>query len=189
MKKLLPLMVIVGSLSGCMTAAVVASAGAGGAVVGDSRNFRTQLTDQEKRQVAMSAINKIPGMDAHSNISASVFNNTLLLLGQATSERYRNMAVNAAMKAGPYKHVHNRIEIAQPENLADITEDSWLTTKVKAAMISEKHLHSSRIKVITDDKTVYLLGIVNNDQANLATAVARQIPGVLKVVKLFEYTS
>ena len=67
------------------------------------------------------------------------------------------------------------------------TNDSWITTKVKTAMLREKGLKSSHIKVVTEGATVYLRGRVSRDQADLATSVARRVGGVRMVVKIFEY--
>ena len=45
----------------------------------------------------------------------------------------------------------------------------------------------SKIKVVTENGTVYLLGIVSRAEANRATAVAQEVNGVQKIVRLFEY--
>jgi osmotically-inducible protein OsmY len=54
-------------------------------------------------------------------------------------------------------------------------------------MLATKGLESGTIKVITENGAVYLMGIVNHDQANAATDIARQVAGVQKVVKIFQY--
>jgi len=176
-------------LSGCVTTAVVAGATAGGAVIYDQRTVTTQVKDQEHRFTVLRNISRIPELKSNSHISASVFNNVLLLTGETTHDEYRTLAVKAARDATNFKRIYNRIEIAQPAQWSQIGDDAWLTTKIKAAMISEKGLHSSQIKVVTEDHTVYLMGVVSKHQASLATNVTRQIPGVQRVVKLFEYTS
>ena len=50
----------------------------------------------------------------------------------------------------------------------------------------EKNVKSNRIKVVTDNSTVFLLGIVNRGQAEIATKIARETSGVQKVVTLWE---
>lgn len=190
MKKLICLSILSPCLlSGCMTTAVVAGATAGGSVIYDQRSVSTQVKDQELRMLVLRNFHRNPELNNNSHLNASVFNGTLLLTGETTHTRYRNLAVRTARQTNPFKHIYNRIEIAQPANWAQIGDDTWLTTKIKAAMLSEKGLHSSQIKVISENRTVYLMGIVSRHQSNLATDVTRQIPGVQRVVKLFEYTS
>ena len=48
--------------------------------------------------------------------------------------------------------------------------------------------NSSSIKVVTENGVVYLMGIVTQKQADLAVDIARQISGVQKVIKIFQYT-
>jgi osmotically-inducible protein OsmY len=54
-------------------------------------------------------------------------------------------------------------------------------------MLTKKGLESGSIRVVTENSVVYLMGIVSNEQAATAVAVARQIEGVKKVVKVFQY--
>jgi osmotically-inducible protein OsmY len=58
---------------------------------------------------------------------------------------------------------------------------------VKAQLLGNADVRSSRIKVITENGIVYLLGLVSQQEANQATAVVQGVAGVQKIVKLFEY--
>ena len=53
-------------------------------------------------------------------------------------------------------------------------------------MLAKKDLHSTQIKVVTENSVVYLMGMLTPQQAELATDVARRIDGVREVVKVFE---
>ena len=65
--------------------------------------------------------------------------------------------------------------------------DSWITTKVKAVLAAASGLNSSTLKVVTENKVVYLMGLTTRSQGKLAAEEARTVAGVEKVVKLFEY--
>ncbi|MNJ79796.1 outer membrane lipoprotein [compost metagenome] len=54
-------------------------------------------------------------------------------------------------------------------------------------MLTDNTVPSSRIKVITENGIVYMLGLVTQQEANSATAVVQSVSGVQKIVKLFEY--
>jgi osmotically-inducible protein OsmY len=45
-----------------------------------------------------------------------------------------------------------------------------------------------RTKVVTENGVVYLMGLLTRSEADAVTQAARQVGGVQKVVKLFEYT-
>ena len=72
------------------------------------------------------------------------------------------------------------------------SNDRYLTTKVKTRILAtaifkkEKNIKATRIKVVTDNSIVFLLGIVTNEQAQVATKIARETNGVQKVVTLWE---
>ena len=47
---------------------------------------------------------------------------------------------------------------------------------------------ASRIKVISSQNTVYLMGMVSQKEGEAVAEVVRNIRGVEKVVKVFDYT-
>ena len=81
--------------------------------------------------------------------------------------------------------VYNEITIRKPISLWQRSQDAWITTKVKTEMLAKKDLHSTQIKVVTENSVVYLMGMLTPQQAELATDVARRIDGVREVVKEF----
>jgi hypothetical protein len=50
-----------------------------------------------------------------------------------------------------------------------------------------KYLKSGQFKVLTENGTVFLMGVVSRSQAQIAVDIARRVSGVQKVVKVFEY--
>ena len=75
----------------------------------------------------------------------------------------------------------------QPTPLKSRNNDTWITTRVKSKLLGKKETDGLRIKVITENATVYLMGIIKKDQADFAADVASRIDGVKRVVKVFEY--
>jgi osmotically-inducible protein OsmY len=67
------------------------------------------------------------------------------------------------------------------------TSDTWITTKVKTLMFAEKNFNANNVKVVTENGTVYLMGLVRRAESDKAVAIARQVKGVQRVVKVFEY--
>ena len=60
---------------------------------------------------------------------------------------------------------------------------------MKTRLLTKTGLDANRVKVITTRGSVYLMGIVTEDEATRATELARTVKGVARVVKVFEYTS
>ena len=87
------------------------------------------------------------------------------------------------------KKVYNELQVQRPASLLARSNDSLLTTKIKTQMIADSSVPSARIKVITENGIVYLLGLVTREEADAATRVIQSVSGVQKVIRLFEYTN
>ncbi len=175
-------------LQGCIVP-FVAGAAASAVVVNDRRNIQTMSDDQQIQYTAYQQIIADPSLTTGSHIVVETFDRNVLLVGEAPTEDIRDR-VEAIVRALPkVNRIYNQITIGPPASAAELSTDSWITTKVRSEMIATKGLNSGQVKVITENGSVYLLGIVTHEQAQLAVNVARHVNGVQRVVKLFEYTN
>ena len=177
------------NLQGCI---VLAAAGAGAAttavVVHDRRPLQTIADDQNIELTAASRINQNANFNQNSHIVSVAFNHAVLLIGQVSSQNIRQQAESMIQSLPKVARIYNQLEVALPTTPETRTNDAWITTKIKSEMLGAQDLHSIQIKVVTENNIVYLLGIVNHHQAQMATDVARRVSGVTRVVTLFEYT-
>lgn len=177
-------------LSGCVGAgAFAAGAATGGAVANDRRSISTINNDQNIRFQASTKIAADKSLNNKCHIVVATFNGIVLLTGQAPSEELRVKAQRYVASVLNVRRIYNEISIAGPTSPLTQSSDAWITTKVRSAMLATKNLNSGQIKVVTENGSVYLMGIVTHKQADLAVEVARQIAGVQRVVKIFEYTA
>jgi osmotically-inducible protein OsmY len=189
MKKLLFVSISCLSLTACLPVAFVAGAAASGAVVTDGRNMKTQFDDKSIAHSVRTALHLNKHLHRDTLISVSTFNRVVLLTGRAPTEELRELATTITHSVAQVRRVHNEIVIGDKSSFKEAASDTWLTTKIKSSLLAERGLNSAQIKVVTDNNTAYLLGLVSRDQGDLATNVTRHVPGVEKVVKLFEYTT
>jgi osmotically-inducible protein OsmY len=80
--------------------------------------------------------------------------------------------------------------VAAPNSMMTRSSDSYITTKVKASLFGikgQEDLDPTRVKVVTENGTVYLMGILYQAEADAVAVKASQVDGVQTVVKLFEY--
>jgi len=188
LKKLIILFCICIPLCGCVASALVVGATAGGAVVYDKRSFKTINNDRHATEIAQTLIDHNRKLKKHSHITVATFNHIMLLVGQAQTAELRDLAYNLVSNTKNVQRIYNEISIGPSTSFMRRTNDTWLTTKIKTSMLTEKGLNSTQIKVVTENKVVYLLGLVSRKQAALATNVARRVSGVKKVVQVFQYT-
>jgi osmotically-inducible protein OsmY len=189
MKKLVLVLVSCLSLTACLPAAFVAGAAASGTVVTDGRDMQTQVDDKVMAHRVRTALHLNKHINEDTMISVSTFNRVVLLTGRASNEEMRDLATTITHSVAKVRRVHNELIIADKTTFKEAVGDTWLTTKIKSSLLAERGLHSAQIKVVTDNHTAYLLGLVTREQGDLATNVTRHVPGISKVVKLFEYIS
>lgn len=172
---------------GCVP--VIVAGGATAAVAAtDRRSVGTQLDDEN---IELTALRKITddnrlGDDVHVNITC--FNGVMLLSGEATTAEQRDIVLSLVGNFQGVKRVVNEIVIAEPTAFATRTNDSWITGRVKTKLLADENIPGRRVKVITENGTVYLMGLVTQKEGELAAEAARTIGGIKRVVKLFEYT-
>lgn len=183
---LCPLLLVL-SLSACMSTAFIAGSGASAAVYNNKRSVVTMVHDNDATNAVLKAIDVDNDLRENTHILVSTVNQLMLIAGQAATEAQRNRVYQIASRVPNLKRIYNEITIGPPSTLAARSVDTWITTKVKTALLAEKGLQSNDIKVITESRVVYLMGLVTPGQAEIAAHAASQVSKVLRVVKIFEY--
>lgn len=177
---------LAGSLSGCI--GVVLGGAAGGAtVVGDPRTTGSQVEDESIELKAGNLLRGDKELSQQTHINVVSYNQVVVVTGEAPTEDMRSRVFDMVKGIEKVRTAHNEVTIAAPSPISARTTDSWLTTSVKAKIVGAKELNAIRIKVVTEAGTVYLLGLVKQEEGDLAAQLASQTAGVQRVVKLFEY--
>lgn len=122
-----------------------------------------------------------------SHIVIQSFNGVVLIAGQVATETLRKNATVVTERINKVRKVHNELTVAGPTSMVARSNDAWLTTKVKTRLIAAKTADGTKIKVLTESNIVYLQGLVTRAQADEAVNVAKEIFGIQKIVKVFEY--
>ncbi|HBO39541.1 MAG TPA: osmotically-inducible protein OsmY [Pasteurellaceae bacterium] len=173
-------------LQGCVAALI-----GGGAVatkVGtDPRTMGTQVDDETMEFRVFSAINKDAQIKEEGRVSVVAYSGRVLLIGQVPNESLKEVASNLAKGAEGVTHVYNEIRVGQPISLWQQTKDSGITATIKSKLLVNNQVKTTAVKAITENNEVFLMGNVTAEQGNAASEVARNVAGVTKVVKVFNY--
>lgn len=159
--------------------------------IDDDRGTRTlgsKIDDSLiETKVAVNVAKASPDLDQGSHIVVTSYNGVVLLAGQTPRADLKAMAEQAAASVQRVKKVENELQVIQPSSLLARSNDAVLTTKIKTQMFADNTIPGSRIKVVTENGIVYLLGLVTQQEATRATNLVQGVSGVQKIVKLFEY--
>lgn len=174
-------------ISGCAAPLLVAGAAGGATVASDERSNQSMLDDQVIEAKAKDAIYADPKRAKRVHINVTSFNHVVLLTGEALSKATRSKVLDIVRHLDKVRRVHNEIRVADLTDFSSRTGDSWITSKVKSKMLATQGFPSTRVKVVTENDTVFLMGLVTKEVGNHAASIAREISGVKRVIKLFEY--
>lgn len=123
-----------------------------------------------------------------ANFNVISHNGVVLLVGQVASNDLKNKASEIASKASTkIKRIHNELEVAGKTGLLARSNDSWIATKVRTILLTNDEVPSGQVRVIAENGAIYLMGMIDQAGGDNAARLARNVSGVTKVVKVFEY--
>jgi osmotically-inducible protein OsmY len=181
---LLLLVFILGSLQGCFPV-VAAGVGAGVVMAQDRRNTEVYIEDQKIESKAARLIDEQVKTVMHVNTTS--FNYRVLITGEVPDEATKAKIEQIVSGIEKIRHLDNDLIVSSTSSLVSRSDDTLITSNVKLRFVDNKDFNGSHIKVVTENNTVYLMGLVNHAEADAATEVARTTKGVKQVVRMFEY--
>ncbi|MBC3949456.1 MULTISPECIES: BON domain-containing protein [Pseudomonas] len=153
-----------------------------------TRTFGSKIDDSLiETKAAVNIAKASPDLDQNSHIVVTSYNGIVLLAGQTPRADLKALAEKEASGVQRVKKVNNELQVMAPSSLLARNNDAWLTTKIKSQMLTDSAIPGSRIKVVTENGIVFLLGLVTQQEATRATNLVQSVSGVQKIVKLFEY--
>jgi osmotically-inducible protein OsmY len=174
---------LAGALAGCAPL-IVGGAAVGAMVTFDRRTSGAQLEDETIELRAASRLRDAFGDRAHINLAS--YNRQVLLTGEVPNEQAKQTAEQVVSRVDNVKGIVNELAVMGNTTLAQRSNDTLVTGKVKASLVDAKDLAVGAFKVVTERGTVYLMGRVTQREADRATQMTRNISGVQKVVRIFE---
>lgn len=173
-------------LQGCLAVAVGTGALAAKAV-SDPRSLGKQVDDTTVHSRIGIALDNNRLTFVGARIVATVYQGTVLLIGQAKSQSQVDKAHKIALSIVGVKEVYNQIRLAPRIGAATLANDAWITAKVKSQLIANSDIKARNIKVVTENSEVFLMGILTRSEAKLAAQIAGKVAGVPVVIKVFDY--
>ena len=179
----LGLLLLAGSIlaGGCVPVSLLAID-----VVRDEREPRAYWQDNKAEMDMRFSIYRNKAI-SDTNVSVTIWNAVVLLTGEVPDQQTIDRILDIAKSHHYTRQVVNRIELAGRTNMASRINDSWLTGRVKTALVISGTVDPTRFKVVTERANVYLMGLVTSAEATEAVMIVRSIPGVVRVIKVFEY--
>jgi osmotically-inducible protein OsmY len=173
-------------LGGCIPLAITAVGGTA-MVATDRRSTGTQVDDEVIEDKLAASMQERYKNDAHINITS--YNGIVLLTGEVPTAAIKSEVAEMTRTTPKVRSVQDELVVGPLTDLQSRTNDTFITTKVKARFIEASKFQINHVKVVTERGVVYLMGLVRHDEGDAAAEIARTTSGVQRVVKLFEYTN
>lgn len=147
-------------------------------VVVEDRNIESKASINIKRHKA------IP---EQANINVKSFNRIVLLTGQVPDQASRQQAASIAQQVRHVRSVHNELETGQPISFMTRSNDTLIATKVRARLMATDDVDSGRVEMVVENGAVFFMGLVTRAESERVINAAKQVSGIRKIVKVFEY--
>jgi osmotically-inducible protein OsmY len=114
------------------------------------------------------------------------YNGYVLIAGEVPNQGLKDEASSVIREIEGVRRIYNELVIGPKSTSGTEANDVWLTTKIKTALLTDSEVPSLRVKVVTENSVVYLMGLLSTEEANRTAAAAADVDGVTRVVRLFE---
>lgn len=176
------------SMQSCIfVAGAAVGAAAAGAVVFDKRSPKETADDKAIVEKIENKLNDNAEIESSAHIVVVSFNNVVLLAGDVPNAEMQTQVAAIAKTVPGIAKLYNQVVISGKPSTLSRVNDSYITAKIKTKMVATDSLESSEIQVVTVAGTVFLMGVVSQEQAQIATDIAQHVGGVEKVVRVFQY--
>jgi osmotically-inducible protein OsmY len=184
--KVVAVLTLASFLSSCAVIAVGGVA-AGASVMADRRPPAVQAIDKGIVLEVENALDKKFGDNAHINVTS--FNQKVLLTGEVKDVSIKEQAGAYAKANKNVRSVFNELVVGPNSTYTARANDSYLESKIKTQMIFTDKLPSNSMAIVAEGSSVYLMGILTQNEAAIAKKVASNADGVKDVYAYFDIIS
>jgi osmotically-inducible protein OsmY len=155
----------------------------------DRRGVEGQFIDQRIELAANVEVQEIVG---DFRVDLVSFNKKVLVVGQAPSQKLIEKIIQTIKNIENVEQVFNRMTVGKELSYKAVLNDAVITTNVITRIFAKEKeglLSALLVKVYTENRVVYLMGLLSQQEAEQAINIAQNSKGAKKVVSLIEIKS
>lgn len=168
-------------LSGCAPVAFMGGATTVATSASEERGMKGVLSDtQIKARLQAKWMDKRPELVMATNVV--VRQGRVLITGELETTEQQIDAIRYAWQIPGVKEVVDETTVGKTSSFQQYARDTWITTQLKTKILNDNDIRSLNYNVHTENGTVFLMGIAQNQQElDKVTEYASHIGGVRKV--------
>lgn len=192
MKNFFLLLLLLNSLliSACSTVATNGEELTEQSLLHERRTREAILLDKDIETEAYSELNSEDELQNQSHFTITAFNGAVLVTGEAPNEALEKKIISTVQGISNVKLIHDNLTIGYPSDANSRANDALITDTVRIALKQIRTIPNfdpAMVKVITENGTVYLMGLVHRDEGTVVINVTKLQPGIKQIVTVFEY--
>ncbi len=177
----LAMMLMAAPLAGCVVPLVAGTAVGGYTLVTQQRS-----PEQMARDAAIAAAAHKYWADASSDlardVSATTYNNDLLITGIVPNQQMKDAAERLAHQIQGVGKIYNEVQVGQPTNFGQDARDNYVSNALRTQLLADAQVRSSNYTVHTLNGIVYIMGYARNaPERDLVLSYARNLSNVNQV--------
>ena len=154
----------------------------------DRRDSSVIVKDERIEDSAIIELYRLGDVKEHSHFNITSYNAKVLITGEAETEAIREKIISNVRVISGVKLVHDELTVSPVSSVQSRSEDSLITIKVKDALTEIDDMpgfDATRVKVVTENKVVFLMGLVHEEEGLAAAKAVQQVEGVKKIIAVF----
>ena len=177
-------------LSACSTIVQGVTAVTSVATMSNDRRSAGTILDDKTLYIRLNNIVEEDVMLDDAHINFMIYDGVVLMTGEAPSAALKaHLEKRIKSRSSQINQLVNEIAVMSTSSYLSRAKDNLITLQVEALFQDQEVFHPTHVKVLTERKTVYLMGSVTKREAENATNQAAKAKNVGKVIKLFNYLS
>ena len=158
------------------------------ATMSNDRRSAGEIIDDKTLNFNLSNIVRKDAILEDMHINFMVYNKAVLMAGEAPSTEAREYLEKQIKRNAPkMKQLINEVEVMPNSSYLSRAKDGIITVQIETLFFNQEVFHPKHVRVMTERRSVYLMGSVTKREAEHATNLVTKAKNIDKVVKLFNY--
>ena len=154
----------------------------------NDRRSAGEILDDKSIDFKLSSIVRKDTILEDMHINFLVYNKAVLMTGESPSAEARDYLEKQIKRNAPkMKQLINEVAVMPNSSYLSRAKDGIITVQIETLFLNQEVFHPTHVRVMTERRTVYLMGSVTKREAEHATNLVTKAKNVDKVVKLFNY--
>lgn len=124
-----------------------------------------------------------------SNIEVYSYEGQILLIGQVPNAQLIQTAENAVKPLRDVRSIKNLLSVGENASFTRRTKDKLIGTKLRTKLLLNDEDSVGNIKLVVEKAEVYLYGLAEKQQVDLAISLAKETAGVKTVITAINYVN